>query len=122
MAKILLAEDDAAMRQFLAGALERAGHEVTQAGDGLQALAAVEDADYDLLLADIVMPGMDGIALSERAGVLQPNLKVMFITGFAGMAAQAARTPRARARPAPVVAKPFHLRDLVGQVERVLAA
>lgn len=122
MARILLAEDEAAMRQFLASALERAGHEVTQAGDGLQALEALEAGAFDLLLADIVMPGMDGIALSERAGMLHPDLKVMFITGFAGMAAQAAQRHGGPTRRAPVVAKPFHLRDLVGQVERVLAA
>ncbi|HBG94101.1 MAG TPA: response regulator [Chromatiaceae bacterium] len=119
MAHILVAEDDASMRQFLSAALARAGHSVVVAEDGLAALAALEaDARFDLLLADIVMPGMDGIALSQKAQALVPGLKVMFITGFSGMAVEA----HARAQPVPVVAKPFHLRDLVGHVERLLAA
>lgn len=113
MAHILIAEDDAAMRRFLSGALEKVGHDVTAVEDGLRAVEALERGRFDLLLTDIVMPGMDGIALAGRAQALAPDLRVMFITGFSGMAAQGA---------APVVAKPFHLRDVVVQVERLLAA
>lgn len=121
MAHILIAEDDPSMRQFLTTALIRAHHTIVAVGDGLEALAALEkdkDCTFDLLLADIVMPGMDGIALSQKALELCPHLKVMFITGFAGMAMEA----KVRTQSMPVVAKPFHLRDLVGQVERLLVA
>ena len=69
MANILIAEDDQSMRQFLAMALERAGHSVKTAEDGKDALRTLleDEAQFDLLLADIVMPGMDGIELSQKA-------------------------------------------------------
>ncbi|MEM6781939.1 MAG: response regulator, partial [Pseudomonadota bacterium] len=86
MAHILLAEDDASMRQFLTAALERVGHKVTPCEDGLHALKEAEDNsdDIDLLLADIVMPGIDGIELSQRIADLNSDIKVVFITGFSG--------------------------------------
>lgn len=119
MARILLAEDDDSMRRFLAMALERAGHDIISVEDGLAALAALEkDRDYDLLLSDIVMPGMDGIELSQLAQKKRPGLKVMFITGFAAVA-MGKRNP---AQSAAVLSKPFHLKDLVDQVDKLLAA
>jgi len=122
MAKILLAEDDASMRGFLAAALEKAGHEVTARVDGLDALNALEtgkDGDFDLLLADIVMPGMDGIELAQKAAEMHPSIKVMFITGFAAVAMGARNPARTQAR---VLSKPFHLKDLVDQVNQLLTA
>ena len=121
MAKILLAEDDDSMRGFLAKALERAGHGVTACADGEEGLEALEDADgaYDLLLTDIVMPGLDGIELARRAAELDPDLRIMFITGFAAVALNAgSSTPN----DAKVLSKPFHLRQLVDEVNRVMAA
>ena len=67
MANILLAEDDSSMREFLARALRRAGHEVAAVGDGLAALETIEQQTFDLLLADVVMPGMNGRELGEKA-------------------------------------------------------
>jgi len=88
MARILIAEDDSSMRHFLAMALQRAGHEVEACEDGLSALRVLDtDKNFDLLLADIVMPGMDGIELSQKASEICEKLKVMFITGFAAVAA-----------------------------------
>jgi two-component system cell cycle response regulator CpdR len=118
MATILLAEDDTSMRLFLAAALRRAGHEVEAVGDGQSALNAVKDGTFDLLLADIVMPGMDGIELARRAAVVAPSLKLMFITGFAAIAM---KHRHYAGRTAQVLSKPFHLRDLVAQVDRLLA-
>ncbi len=120
MARILLAEDDDSMRQFLAGALRRAGHEVRDCEDGLAALAALKEQAFDLLLADIVMPGMDGIELARQANERLPALKVLFITGFAAVALNARRS--GRSPEAKVLSKPFHLRDLVAQIDRILAA
>lgn len=118
MARILLAEDDEAMRNFLEMALRRAGHEVVAATDGLEALAALDsDESFDLLLTDIVMPGMDGIELSRTATKRHPKLKVMFITGFAGVA----RSHSAADKNAHILSKPFHLGDLVTQVDALLA-
>jgi two-component system, cell cycle response regulator CpdR len=123
MAYILVAEDDMSMRHFLAMALQKAGHTVIACADGMEALAALEGPDqaFDLLLADIVMPGMDGIELSQKAASLRPGLKVMFITGFAAVAMGENGQSGARST-APILSKPFHLKDLVDQVERLLAA
>jgi two-component system cell cycle response regulator CpdR len=119
MASILLAEDDESMRRFLAAALERAGHAVTAFGDGAQAFECLRGLRFDLLLSDIVMPGLDGIELAKRAADLDPALKIMFITGFAAVALHpASEAPRH----AKVLSKPFHLRDIVQEVERMIAA
>lgn len=120
MASILLAEDDDSLRVFLANALGRAGHLVTSCGDGNEALAALEVRAYDLLLADIVMPGIDGIELAQRATENLPAMKVLFITGFAAVALNAQKT--GASRNAKILSKPFHLRDLVTEVDKILAA
>ncbi len=86
MTKILLAEDDDSMRAFLAAALRRASHEVQDYADGETALAALEREVFDLLLTDIVMPGLDGIELARRGAELDPAMKIVFITGFAAVA------------------------------------
>ena len=79
MARILLAEDDDSMRAFLKRALERAGHDVEAVGDGVDALAALIADRFDLLLADIVMPGLDGIELARRASDDDPAMRVVLI-------------------------------------------
>ena len=119
MAQILLAEDDDSMRDFLARALVKAGHEVRAVGDGIDALTSLAEGPIDLLLADVVMPGLDGIELARRASKEQPGIKVMFITGFAAVALKARETSPQGAR---VLSKPFHLRELVSQVDTMLAA
>ena len=112
MAPILLAEDDDSMRAFLKRALERTGHDV-------EALAALIADRFDLLLADIVMPGLDGIELARRASDDDPAMRVVLITGFAAVALRAhSEAPSA----AQVLTKPIHLRDLVSQVDDILAA
>jgi len=119
MARILIAEDDTSMRHFLSMALTRAGHEVESCADGLSALAALGNGAFYLLLADIIMPGMDGIELSHKAAALHPALKVMFITGFAAIV----RGQHPAEAPGPhVLSKPFHLKELVDRVESLLAA
>ena len=117
MARILLAEDDDSLRGFLARALERAGFEVTACADGEEAVQHL-DTNWDLLLTDIVMPGMDGIEVARQAAARDPGLRIMFITGFAAVALSAAQaSPQAK-----VLSKPVHLRDLVSEVERMVAA
>lgn len=121
MARILLAEDDDSMRDFLAKALKRAGHEVAPVADGEEGLDALGDRAgvFDLLLTDIVMPGVDGIELARRAAEIDPGLKIMFITGFAAVALNAGSNAPKDAK---VLSKPFHLRDLVDEVARVMEA
>jgi two-component system cell cycle response regulator CpdR len=119
VARILLAEDDDSLRQFLALNLGRAGHEVVAHGDGHSAWEELEKASFDLLLTDIVMPGLDGIELARRAAEAAPGMKIMFITGFAAVAlSQNSPAPKE----AKVLSKPFHLKDLVAEVERMMAA
>ena len=114
--RILLAEDDDAMRTYLERALEKAGYAVDSVDRGTAALSLLETNRYDLLLSDIVMPEMDGIELAQRCNEISADTKVMFITGFAAVTLKASRDqPQAR-----VLSKPFHLKDLVLEVERVL--
>ena len=117
--KILLAEDDSDMRRFLVKALQTAGYEVASFDNGLSAYHRLREEPFELLLTDIVMPEMDGIELARRATELDPDIKVMFITGFAAVALN----PDSQApRDAKVLSKPFHLRDLVTEVDKMMAA
>ncbi|WP_067602701.1 cell cycle two-component system response regulator CpdR [Altererythrobacter ishigakiensis] len=112
--RILLAEDEDAMRTYLVRALENAGYEVAAVDRGTSAIPLLENERFDLLLSDIVMPEMDGIELAQRCAEISPQTKVMFITGFAAVSLRASREqPHAK-----VLSKPFHLRDLVLEVER----
>ncbi len=115
MYRILLAEDDTSMREYLARALTRVGYEVRSVGCGTDAMPLLEKERFDLLLTDIVMPEMDGIELAQKAAVIDPAIRVMFITGFAAVALQSGRT----APEAKLLSKPFHLKDLVAEVDRI---
>ena len=86
MNKILLAEDDNDMRRFLAKALANAGYDVISYDNGASAYERLREEPFTLLLTDIVMPEMDGSELARRATELDPDMKVMFITGFAAVA------------------------------------
>ncbi len=115
MVRILLAEDDEAMRQYLARALEKSGYEVVAVDRGTAALPLIESDRFDLLLTDIVMPEMDGIELAQHAAAVAPEMRVMFITGFAAVTLKAGKAvPQAK-----VLSKPFHLRELVYEVDRM---
>ncbi len=103
------------MRTYLERALTNAGYEVRSVDRGTDAIPLLESEEFDLLLSDIVMPEMDGIELAQRCAEINPRTKVMFITGFAAVTLRASREqPNAK-----VLSKPFHLRDLVLEVERV---
>ena len=85
MARILLADDDDAARDLIGRALQADGHVVWVAEDGLTAQAVLENAaeTIDLLVSDVQMPGLDGVALAERALHLLPGLKIVLMSGFA---------------------------------------
>jgi two-component system cell cycle response regulator CpdR len=119
MPKILLAEDDADMRRFLTKALATAGYQVTSYDNGLSAYNRLREEPFELLLTDIVMPEMDGIELARRASELDPDIKIMFITGFAAVALNPDSTAPKNAK---VLSKPVHLRELVNEVQKLLAA
>lgn len=83
--RILLTEDDDSVRAFVSRALELDGHEVDTACDGVEALERLTDRDggYDLLVSDVKMPLMDGIALAHKAADCWPRLPILLMTGFA---------------------------------------
>jgi two-component system, cell cycle response regulator CpdR len=119
MPHILVADDDPALRVFLTTSLETAGFRVTPCHDGLDALTQLtaDGAAFDLLLTDIVMPGMDGIELSNRAREIFPHIHIMFITGF-GTVAQDRLSDGGEAPQ--ILAKPLHLGQMVQEVKRML--
>ena len=115
MFRILLAEDEQVMRAYLARALERSGYEVVAVDRGTAAAPLLETERFDLLLTDIIMPEMDGIQLAQYCNMVSPTTDVIFITGFSGVALRAgASVPNAK-----ILAKPFHLKDLVLEVRRL---
>ena len=82
------------MRRFLVKALQNAGYAVASFDNGLSAYNRLREEPFELLLTDIVMPEMDGIELARRATELDPEIKVMFITGFAAVALNPDNRPR----------------------------
>ncbi len=119
MARILLAEDDPSVRGFVARALEMDGHAVLTAEDGgLAAEAMLEhEGNFDLLLSDIKMPVMDGIALALRVADQFPDVTILLMTGFAD---QRERAHGLDALVHDVVPKPFTLADIRAKVKEAL--
>jgi len=116
--RILLAEDDDSMRGFLTRALVKAGYDVIAFANGAEAYDRLKEEPFSLLLTDIVMPRMDGIELARRASEIDPDLKIMFITGFAAVTLNSDKPAPKDAR---VLSKPFHLKDLVAEVDKLLS-
>ena len=118
MARILIAEDDPAVRQFVSRALVHDGHEVHTVDDGLQAVEELAENEYDLLITDIVMPGLDGIALALKAAKELPNMAILMMTGFA---AERQRAHNLDALIHEVVPKPFSLKQICEAAAEALA-
>ncbi|HEY7382397.1 MAG TPA: response regulator [Beijerinckiaceae bacterium] len=119
MARILLVDDEEAVRGFLKRGLEMDGHAITTAIDGSDALDRLGEVDgaFDLVLTDIRMPIMDGIALALAAKRDYPALTILLMTGYAD---QRERAKGLQAIVADVLTKPFSLADLRSTVTRVL--
>ncbi|OLP53776.1 MFS transporter [Rhizobium rhizosphaerae] len=119
MAKILITEDEDSLRRFVARALQLDGHETAEAGDGAEGLARLNEESFDLLLSDIRMPVMDGIALVHEAAAAYPDMKILLMTGYAE---QRERANDLAAKVVDVVPKPFTLPDIRRAVAEALAA
>ena len=117
MARILLAEDEAPVREFVTRALESEGHTVIAVTDGGEALAVLARDPHDLLLADIIMPVMDGVALALKVSQDYPDLPIVLMTGFA-MEKERAHNLHTLIRE--VVSKPFTLDQICDAVNRAL--
>ena len=119
MAKILITEDEDALRSFVARALRLDGHETEEAADGAEGLRKLKSGTFDLLLSDIRMPVMDGIELTHQARSAFPGLKILLMTGYAE---QRERADDLMEKVVDVVSKPFALPDIRKAVARALAA
>jgi len=118
MARILLAEDDAATRDLVHRALSMDGHEVIVTQDGGEALEKLQTSQgVDLLISDVQMPGVDGIELVERALTTKPNLRVILMSGFSD---ELGRANHLKGRIARVISKPFTLEQIRASVKSVL--
>lgn len=119
MARVLIAEDDAAVREFVRRALTHGGHDVHTAHDGIDALHHLNDADdFDLLITHIVMPGMDGIALALKVSKDFPQTAILMITGYA---AERQRAHNLEELINEVVPKPFSLKQICDAAEDALS-
>jgi len=119
MASILLADDDAATRDLVRRALESEGHVVCAVPDGAEAMERLEDSGtLDLLVTDIEMPGVDGIALATAALGGQAGLKVVLMSGYAAGMDRASALTGARVA---TIMKPFTLEQIRALVRSVLA-
>ncbi|MBB3809114.1 response regulator [Pseudochelatococcus contaminans] len=118
MARILLVDDEASVRSFLKRGLELDGHQVETAGDGAEGLEVLtaEDGAFDLLLTDVRMPLLDGIALSHAVQARWPDLVILIMTGFSDQHERAQSLNNL----AGILLKPFSLGDLRQQVARIV--
>jgi CheY-like chemotaxis protein len=121
MARILIAEDEESVRSLIVRALKQDGHDVVASEDGAEALESLsrDKGRFDLLLTDIQMPVMDGIALALAAGRDYPDLVILLMTGFAD---QRERAHGLSALVHSVITKPFSLADIRAAVGDALAA
>ena len=121
MSRVLIVDDEESMRQLVARAIAMDGHDITTAADGAEALEILASAEnpFDLLLTDIQMPIMDGIALALSAARDFPSLTILLMTGFAD---QRERASNLNAIAHDVITKPFTLADIRTAVADALAS
>lgn len=120
MARILLADDDAATRDLVQRALATDGHTVTPTQDGAEALEKLREAPsgFDLLISDVQMPGLDGVALAEASVAIDIKLRVILMSGFAG---ELGRAEHLQDRISRVLTKPFTLEQIKAAVRAALS-
>ena len=120
MARILLAEDDAATRDLVQRALALDGHEVVVTQDGAEALETLQAAParIDLLITDVQMPGLDGVALVEKGLAVAPRLRVVLMSGFVG---ELGRADHLKGRISRIITKPFTLEQIRAAARAALA-
>ena len=120
MASILIAEDEAPLRELVARALAEQGHRVTATADGIEALESLQanEGAFDIVLADIKMPGMDGIALALAVARDFPQIPILLMSGYAD---QRERTVGLESLIRGVVSKPFNVAEIRAAVASALA-
>lgn len=118
MARILIAEHNETTAAYLYNALKKAGNTVEIVDNCLDAWRVSSKDFFDVLLVNVVMPGIDGFVLAQKALQENPGLQVIFLTGFAGVAMDTHATPAYA--PAPVTTRPFHLREIASRVRYMM--
>jgi DNA-binding response OmpR family regulator len=114
---ILVAEDEPSLREFLIRGLGIAGYQVGSAADGSAALLALAEASYELLITDIVMPRLDGIALALKVAKDYPDVRILMMTGYAH---ERMRAHNLDCLSHQVIAKPFTLKQILSIVADVV--
>jgi CheY-like chemotaxis protein len=112
--RVLAVDDDAIVLLNTVTMLEDMGHEVTERHSGAEALAALQESDFDLLLSDFAMPGMNGGELIRQARAIQPSIRSAIITGYADL-------PEGTALDVPRLSKPFSEVELVQLIRNLTA-
>ena len=112
MAKILIVDDEIRARASMARFLELDGHEVYQAGDGIEALDLFREHEFAVVVSDIKMPRMDGVRLIEQIRMVRPRVPIILVTGYSD------RVPGG----VPILTKPLKLRDLSHKIDELLGA
>lgn len=118
MARILLAEDEGTVREFVSRVLTMHGHSVLEAQDGAQAVELMNQHHFDLLLTDIVMPVMDGISLALKVRDTRPNVPIILMTGYAN---ESQRAHNLSVLIEELLSKPFNKDQLMKAVNDALA-
>ncbi|MBF0143395.1 MAG: response regulator [Magnetococcales bacterium] len=119
MARILVIDDEAAIRSLIREILEEEGHEITDAADGIQGMEAFRSAPFDLVIADMLMPGMDGVELIMELTGLSPQVRIIAISGGGRGKEASSNLELARDYGAQyLLAKPFTPRELIQAVYR----
>jgi DNA-binding NtrC family response regulator len=113
---ILLVDDDSEVREMLAAVLAKS-FDVLVAEHGAEAIKVITDWHVDLLLTDIIMPGMDGFDLADQAISMRPSLRVIYMTGYSDQA-----TNSTRAKHGKLIPKPFRTTQMVSEIKSSLAA
>lgn len=118
MARILIAEDNNDTAKRLKAQLRKGGYQVEVAGNSLDAWRATTHGEYDVLMIDILLPGIDGFILAQKALQDNPALQVIFISGFSCVAMDTFNTPSHA--PQPYTSAPFHLNETTSRVRFLL--
>lgn len=118
MARVLVVEDEEAVRDYVSRVLTMHGHTVLVANDGAQAVELMNDHHFDLLLSDIAMPMMDGISLALKVRATRPHVPIILMTGFAN---ERQRAHNLSLLIEGLLSKPFTMDQLLGAVNKALA-